>query len=76
MNDPLLTDDEHEFVRLAGQLCAFFKTKIVLDGPNREGDIREVEAAIHTLQARVMSNAAARAFPDRYRLLGGAVAKR
>jgi hypothetical protein len=46
---------------------------IVGDGPSRAADLRELVAHVHAIQQAVMSQAAARAHPDRFRLLGGTV---
>lgn len=71
--DPdLLTPDEHRAVELAGelwnQLC-----KVVGDSADAEtqhADLRELIVHVHAIQHAVMSQAAARAYPDLYRRLG------
>lgn len=69
---PLLTDEEIEFVRSAGQLwnllCA-----LVPAGPTREADLGEAVVHIHALQHMVMAQAAARAYPTLFRELGRTV---
>lgn len=50
---------------LAGMLGA-----IVADGPTREADLRELIGHVHALQAYVLGQAAARVYPDLFRLLG------
>lgn len=66
----LLTPAEHAAVAKAGELwndlCA-----IVADGPARAGDLSELIFHIHAIQRAVLKQAAARAYPDLYRLLGG-----
>lgn len=66
----LLTPAEHDAIAMAGQLwnqlCA-----ITENGPAREGDLRELCFHIHGIQRAVLKQAAARAYPDLYRLLGG-----
>lgn len=69
VDDDLLTDDEHECVRLLGQASALM-TRIVAEGPTRAADIAELYGHVHVLQRTIGSQAAARAFPARYRLLG------
>lgn len=68
MND-LLTLDEHIVVaklgKLWGDLC-----RIVGDGPTREADLNEIVVHVHALQNFVLAQAAARAYPDTYRLAG------
>jgi hypothetical protein len=66
---PLLTPDEYQAIHDAGQLWNLL-CKIVGSGPSRDGDLRELVAHIHGIQRAVMKQAAARAYPDRYRLLG------
>lgn len=69
----LLTDDEHRAVQLAGELWNLL-CRIVDHGSTRAADLREIVAHVHAIQHAVMSQAAARAYPDQYRLLGGRVA--
>lgn len=65
----LLTDREREATRKAGELwgdiCA-----IVGDGPTRDADLAEFIHHIHAIQNGIMRQAAARAYPDEFRLLG------
>lgn len=65
----LLTDDEHQAVELAGELWNLL-CQITGDGPNRGPDLDEFRHSIHQVQHGVMKQAAARAYPDRYHLLG------
>ncbi len=69
MADGLLTDLEHQTLTdlgaVWGQLC-----KIGGTGPTRPEDLTEAMIHIHALQNLVMAQAAARAYPDRYRLAG------
>ena len=66
----LLTSDEHAAIALAGQLATLL-SMIIGDGTAREGDMQEAVHHIHALQAMILAQAAARAYPSRYRLLGG-----
>lgn len=43
---------------------------IVGDGPTRDDDLNEVVVHVHALQAMVLSQAACRAYPGQFRLLG------
>ena len=65
----LLTTDERAVVDMLGgvwnQLCS-----IVGDGPARDADLHEASIHVHALQNMVLAQAAARAFPDEFRLLG------
>jgi hypothetical protein len=45
----------------------------VADGSTREDDLAELRAAIHVVQRAVLAQAAARAYPGEFRLLGGVV---
>ena len=70
-HDPgLLSPLEHDAVSMAGDLWGLLCT-ITLDGPSREADLHELVIHIHAIQHAVMANAAARAYPDLYRPLGG-----
>lgn len=67
----LLTTDEREVIELAGELwnriCG-----VVGTARNRDRDLAELVPHIHAIQQAVMSNAAARAYPGEFRLLGEA----
>ena len=69
----LLTPAEHAAVRDAGLLYTFIATHVIADGPTREDDLAELRAPIHVIQRMVLAQAAARAFPKEFRLLGGLV---
>ncbi len=64
----LMTELEHSTVDLLGMVY----TNIVEIAKDSKvpGDLEEVASRIHDLQHMVMAQAAARAYPDRYRLLG------
>jgi len=68
----LMSPAEHKVLELLAEvhnlMCA-----VIGDGPTRQADLRESVADIHRMQDRVLAQAAARAYPDRYRLLGGLV---
>lgn len=66
----LLTEAEHKAMALTADLWNLIGTEIVARGQSQTGDLRELADAIHTIQARILAQAAARAYPDRYRLLG------
>jgi len=72
----LLTDEEREAVRLAGMLYTLIADHVMAGGPNQESDLAEVRALVHGIQYRVMANAAGRAYPGEFRLLGAALAGR
>jgi hypothetical protein len=66
----LLTEAEHEALTLTATLTQAMGAIIGRDGAQPAKDMREVVAHIHGIQQMIMSQAAARAYPDRYRLLG------
>ena len=66
----LLTPAEHTAVRDAGLLYTFIAAHVIADGPAREDDLAELRAQIHVIQRMVLAQAAARAFPKEFRLLG------
>jgi hypothetical protein len=69
----LLTDAEHRAMALTADLVNLVCTEIIGSGPSRGGDIREFVGHIHAVQQQILSQAAARAYPDQYRLLGHAL---
>lgn len=68
----LLTADEHDALKLTGALWNLVG-RIVADGRSRPADLAEISIHIHNLQHAILAQAAARAYPDRYRLLGGTI---
>lgn len=68
----LLTADEREAMRLTAELANTLG-RVVGDGRTRLDDLRELVAPIHVIQHAIMSQAAARAFPTEFRLLGGII---
>lgn len=71
---PLLTDAERATLEAVGKIAGAMRT-VIGDGPNAENDMHEAIRSIHALQAMVMSQAAARAYPDEFRLLGKSLAR-
>lgn len=65
----LLTDDEHRLMDLTGELWKVL-CEVVGDAPARSADLAEAAAHVHAIQNMVLAQAAARAYPDNYRLLG------
>jgi len=64
-----LTSQEHEAIRLLGDVGNLLP-QIVAHGPTREADLDELVAHLHVLQRSIAAQAAARAYPHTYRLLG------
>lgn len=69
----LLTDAEHKAMDLTAQLWNLLCADVVGRGRSRQGDTTELCNHIHAIQHTIMSQAAARAYPERYRLLGGVI---
>jgi hypothetical protein len=66
----LLTELELETLELTAELWENLGI-IVGVGPSSRGDLQELAAHIHAIQHAIMSQAAARAYTRRFRLLGG-----
>lgn len=69
----LLTADEMKALDLLTEFSILVRIKVIGDAETGHGDRREFVAHVHALQASIMSNAAARAYPDRFRTLGGII---
>jgi hypothetical protein len=69
----LLTDAEHRAMDLTGELWNLLCREVVGHGPSRDRDLRELAHDLHVIQERILAQAAGRAYPNRYRLLGGVV---
>jgi hypothetical protein len=69
----LLTDAEHRAMDLTVELTNLICNEIIGNGRTRTSDINELVGDIHAIQRTILKQAAARAYPDRYRLLGGEV---
>jgi len=67
---PALTDAERQAVRMAGELYTHIADKVCGHGPTRDADLAEVCADIHRVQRAVEAQAAARAYPGEFRLMG------
>jgi class 3 adenylate cyclase len=65
----LLTAEERELIDVLADAANRF-ANVIGSGPTRHADSLEVIDKIHQLQQAVMAQAAARAYPASYRLLG------
>lgn len=65
-----LTEVEKQALALTAELYDLIAGRIIVSGPTREQDTAELAADIHRIQARIGAQAAARAHPDLYRLMG------
>lgn len=69
----VLTVAEVACVKQCGALAGMLAS-IVGHGASRDGDMRELIGHVHAIQQAVLSNAAGRAYPEQFRLLGGVIA--
>lgn len=69
-SEPLLSEYEHEAMDLTARLANLLAQDIVGFEETRAHDLNELVGHIHVVQKAIMGQAAARAYPDRYRLLG------
>lgn len=68
-----LTDAEKKAMELTAKLADLVMGEVIDKGPTSEMDVREFASHIHVIQRTIMSQAAARAHPELYRLLGSTV---
>lgn len=66
----MMTQAEHDLVIKLGECASIFCQKIMPPKDSHAADADEFVALIHSLQARVLSNCAARCYPEKYRLQG------
>lgn len=66
----LLTEAELACLETTGKLANQLGG-VIGQGPSAPGDLAEAVAHLHAIQRAVMAQAAARAYPERFRLLGG-----
>lgn len=72
--DRLLTDKERAAIRIAGDLWGALCDIVADTDPVvRLGDLQELIAPIHVIQRYIMGQAAARAYPTEFRLLGSTI---
>jgi hypothetical protein len=67
----VLTDVEHKAMQLTADLWNQLCSAVVCGGSTRAADLSELAMHVHAIQHAVMAQAAARAYPDLYRPLGG-----
>lgn len=66
----LLSDAERQAMDLTVQLVNCVAQDVIGHGPTRDADIAEFVGQVHAIQNSILSQAAARAYPTEYRLLG------
>ncbi len=69
----LLTPSEIQAVNIANYLYTYIDKEVVADGPTRDDDLAQLRGHIHGIQHAIMSQAAARAYPAEFRLLGDVI---
>jgi hypothetical protein len=67
--EPALSDTEHDAIKKSAELATLIRN-IIGDGLNSYHDWVEATVHIHAIQNMILSQAASRAYPDLYRLLG------
>lgn len=68
----LLTFTEHRAVECLADLWGLLG-RIIGKGRNQRDDLAELIVPVHALQNAILAQAAARAYPDRYRLMGESI---
>jgi hypothetical protein len=73
-NDPgMLTPNELAAMQMTAELANLVMGLVIADGPTRQQDCAEFAQRVHAIQHTIMAQAAARAYPSEFRLLGGVV---
>jgi hypothetical protein len=67
----MLTNEEQGFLELTGKLANEFGLIVGQSPLSREQDMAEFVSHLHAIQNMILAQAAARAYPSKYRLLGG-----
>lgn len=75
MNE-LLTEPELRALDITVQLVNVVCQEVIGSGPTRDGDVREFVNHVHCIQQAILSQAAGRAYPDRFRTLGQVIEHR
>lgn len=66
----LLTPAEKSVLDTIARVWGQISTYVIDDGPSRDNDLLELGVHFHAIQNMILAQAAARAYPDRFRLLG------
>ena len=66
----MLTAAELRAMDITVELVGVMSQEVIGRGPTREGDLREFVHHVHCIQQAILSQAAGRAYPDRFRTLG------
>lgn len=71
----MLTEEEKSLLDTLSRVSISF-SKVIGDGASRQGDYAEAVHHIHALQNMVLSQVAARVYPENFRLMGEVFADR
>lgn len=66
----MLTDAELKALELIADASNLVVTSVIGHGPTRDADVAEFIGHVHAIQHMIAANAAARQYPQRFRLLG------
>lgn len=66
----MLTDEERYVLNLTSEIWNVMNKEVVGSEKNREADLWELSIHIHNIQNMILAQAAAREYPEKYRLLG------
>ena len=70
-----LTEAEIRAMDITVDLVHVMCQEVIGRGRTRDGDVREFVHHVHCIQQAILSQAAGRAHPDRFRLLGEVIVK-
>ena len=70
MSVEMLSDNELRAMEITVELVNVMCKEVIGQGPTRDADVREFVHHVHIIQQAILSQAAGRAYPDRFRLLG------
>lgn len=71
----LLTAAEHQAMDMTARLWDHMVQNVIESGISAGGDCAELGVNIHAIQHTIMAQAAARAYPERYRRLGSEIGR-
>lgn len=66
----MLSEAELRAMDLTVELVHLMCQEVIGRGPTRDNDVREFVNHVHSIQQAILAQAAGRAYPDRFRLLG------
>mgnify|MGYP006913924161 FL=1 len=69
----MLSPAEMRILALLGEVANLYRNEVLGHGPTRDSDWDEFALRLHAVQHMVMKQAAARAYPTKFRLAGEVV---